>query len=154
MKNLVFIFCLILCWACNNDVTSIGQDLINDDSYVELVKFNIENSSTIKLDSFPTSTAKTGSELYNLIVGTIEDPITGFTATQPYFSLVPAGGDPISIIHRFDSITFNIKYNGQIWGDTNQIQTFYLHQLTELPVLDEQNDLLYNTTDTPYDATP
>ncbi len=154
MKNLVFIFCLILCWACNNDVTSIGQDLINDDSYVELVKFNIENSSTIKLDSFPTSTAKTGSELYNLIVGTIEDPITGFTATQPYFSLVPAGGDPISIIHRFDSITFNIKYNGQIWGDTNQIQTFYLHQLTELPVLDEQNDLLYNTTVTPYDATP
>ena len=89
MKNFSFIFCLILCWACNNDVTSIGQDLLNDDSYVELVKYNIENSSTIKLDSFPTSTAKTGSELYNLIVGAIKDPVTGFTNAQPYFSLVP-----------------------------------------------------------------
>ena len=96
MKNFSFIFCLILCWACNNDVTSIGQDLLNDDSYVELVKYNIENSSTIKLDSFPTSTAKTGSELYNLIVGAIKDPVTGFTNAQPYFSLVPAGGDPIN----------------------------------------------------------
>lgn len=154
MKNFSFIFCLIFCWACNNDVTSIGQDLINDDSYVELVKYNIENSSTIKLDSFPTSTAKTGSELYNLIVGAIEDPVTGFTSAQPYFSLVPAGGDPINMIHIFDSITFNIKYNGQIWGDTTQIQTFRLHQLTRLPILDEQNDLLYNTTVTPYNQTP
>jgi len=155
MKNLsFFIFCLILCWACNNDVTSIGQDLINDDSYVELVTYNIENSSTIKLDSFPTSTAKTGASLTNLIVGAIEDPVTGFTTARPYFSLVPAGGDAIGIIHKFDSVTFNIKYNGQIWGDTNQIQTFRLHQLKELPVLDELNDLLYNTTVTPYDPTP
>lgn len=154
MKNLSFIFCLILCWACNNDVTSIGQDLINDDSYVELVRYNIENSSTVKLDSFPTSTGKTGSELYNLIVGAIEDPVTGFTTASPYFSFVPAGGDPINMIHKFDSITFNIKYNGEIWGDTNQIQTFYLHQLEKLPVLHELNDLLYNTTVTPYDPTP
>ncbi len=154
MKNFSFIFCLILCWACNNDVTSIGQDLINDDSYVELVKYNIESSSTIKLDSFPTSTGKTGSELANLIVGAVEDPVTGFTTAQPYFSLVPSGGDPINTIHNFDSITFNIRYNGQIWGDTTQIQTFYLHQLTRLPVLHEQNDLLYNTTVTPYNPTP
>ena len=70
-------------------MTSIGQDLLNDDSYVELVKYNIENSSTIKLDSFPTSTAKTGSELYNLIVGAIKDPVTGFTNhALTLFSLV------------------------------------------------------------------
>lgn len=154
MKNLSFIFCLMLCWACNNDVTSIGQDLINDDSYVELVRYNIETSATIKLDSFPTSTAKTGASLNNLIVGSITDPITGLTTAKPYFSIVPSGGSTISRIHNYDSITFNLNYNGQIWGDTNEIQTFRLYQLSELPVLDPQNDLLYNITVTPYNPEP
>lgn len=154
MKNLLFIFCLILCWACNNDVTSIGQDLINDDSYVELVKYNIDNSATIKIDSFPTSTGKNGGVMSNLIVGTVQDPITGITSAQPYFSFVPSGGSTINHTHKFDSITFNIKYNGEIWGDTNKIQTFRLYQLSSLPVLNKQNDLLYNTTTTPYNPEP
>ncbi|WP_251620122.1 DUF4270 family protein [Odoribacter lunatus] len=154
MRNFLFIFCLIFCWACNNDVTSIGQDLINDESYVELVQYNIENSATIKIDSFPTSTGKTGSSLTNLIVGAFHDPITGLTTAQPYFSLVPTGGSTINIIHNLDSITFNLQYNGQIWGDTNQVQTFRLYQLSRLPILDPLNDLLYNTTHTPYNPTP
>lgn len=154
MKNIFFIFCLILCWACNNDVTSIGQDLINDDSYVEHVRYNIETSSTIKLDSFPTSTGKTGASLSNMIVGTIHDPITGVTTATPYLTLVPAGGSNIERIHVYDSVTFNLCYNGQIWGDTNTIQSFQLHQLTELPVLDPQNDLLFNITTTPYNPVP
>lgn len=153
MKNLFFIFCLSFCWACNNDITSIGQDLVNDDSYVEVIKYNIE-SATIKLDSFPTSTGKTGGTLYNLIVGAIDDPVTGLTVATPYFSVIPSGGNTINGIHNFDSITFNIQYNGQIWGDTNQIQTFHLYQLSELPTLDPLNDLLYNITVTPHNPEP
>ena len=39
-----------------NDVTSIGHDLIYDEDFVAVERFPITQTSTVKLDSFATST--------------------------------------------------------------------------------------------------
>lgn len=144
MKNIIFFFLVALCWSCNNDVTSIGEDLIDNESYVEIKTLQITNTSTVKLDSFPTSTGST-TILENLLAGKVEDPISGTTTVTPYFEIVPSGGTKvIGNIHTYDSLTFDAVFNGQSWGDTTQLQIYHLYQLQHTPELDPEDDLIYN----------
>lgn len=154
MKNIILSLFVALCWCCTNDVTSIGEDLISNDTYVETKIFPIP-TSTVKLDSFPTSTGYSGSTVNNLLIGQADDPITGKTSAIPYFEIVPSGGSKVSSsVHIYDSITFNAVYSGTTWGDTTTLQTYYLYQLTELPQLDPDDDLIYNIATVPYHPEP
>lgn len=154
MKNIVLSLFVALCWCCTNDVTSIGEDLIPNDTYVEAKTFSIP-TSTVKLDSFPTSMGYMGSTVNNLLIGQADDPITGKTFTVPYFEIVPSGGTKVSSsVHIYDSITFNAAYNRTVWGDTTMLQTYHLYQLTELPTLNPDDDLIYNNTTIPHKAAP
>ena len=53
----IAIFLLSL-YACDNDLTTIGDNLIPNDRYVEVKRFILDETSTIKLDSFPTPTTR------------------------------------------------------------------------------------------------
>lgn len=153
MRVFLIFFSIILWGACTNDVTSIGQDLIDDVGNVDKVSYKIINTATIRLDSFPVSMGETSQPLSKLLVGHIQDPITGITDAQPFFEIVPTGGTPALYTYTYDSITFDAKYSGNIWGDTTQAQIFTLHQMAELPTLDKVNDLIYNPATVPYHPT-
>ena len=153
MRNILFFFLICLCGACNNDVTSIGEDLINNESYVEIKTYKIP-TSTVKLDSFPTSTGYSSSTLKGLLAGRANDPITGVTITTPYFEIVPSGGSRVENTYIYDSITFNAVFNKTIWGDTTTLQQFHLYQLKATPTLNPDDDLIYNNATVPHEAEP
>lgn len=149
MKNIILICFVIIYCSCTNDVTSIGHDLIYDEDFVAVERFPITQTSTVKLDSFATSSGSY-TLLKNLMVGSAKDPFTGRTTVTPYFEIVPYGGTEIKNTYGYDSITFNFSYSGSIWGDTTAIQTYYVHQLKENPLPDAETDLLYNISTVPY----
>lgn len=151
---ILFSLTLFLCTACNNEVTSIGQDLVDDVGAVEMVSYNITNTSTIRIDSFPTSMGETGMALSKLIAGHTNDPVSGQLTATPYFEIVPSGGTNITRLHSYDSLLFTAPYTGDIWGDTTVRQTFYVYQLESLPTLDKETDLIYNNASVPLKSTP
>ncbi len=154
MRLIPFFFFIILYSACTNDVTSIGQDLIDDNSFVEMRQFKIKNTSTVKLDSFATSTGNSYSPISKLLAGRLLDPVTGITRATPYFEIVPGGGSSIKKNYVYDSLTFHCTFTGNIWGDTTQLQTFRLCQMERLPILDKETDLIYNVASVPYKQEP
>lgn len=153
MRIILTLFSIFLFWACNNQVSSIGEDLVDDNSSVQIESYDITTTSTVRLDSFPTSAGNTSATIKNLLIGQTNDPVTGLTVATPYFEIVPIGGTKITNnTYVYDSVTFNFSYTGKVWGDTNSIQTFRLYQLNDLPVLDKETDLIYNTAKVSYDA--
>lgn len=154
MRIILFLFVISLYYSCSNDVTTIGQDLIDNESFVEMVEIKIKNTSTVKLDSFPTSTGETYEPVKKLLVGKVDDPITGITTVIPFFEIVPGGGTAINKDFVYDSVTFNCSYTSDIWGDTTQLQTYHLCQMEQLPTLDKKTDLIYNVASVPYKTEP
>lgn len=155
MRIIVLFLSIVLFYSCNNsNLTTIGQDLIDNDSYVQIIKYNVDKTSTIKLDSFATSTGYTNNTLKQFIIGSLHDRITGFTSATPYFQVVPTSGASITSTNVYDSLTFSFTYTGETWGDTTKIQTYYLHRLKRLPILDREDDLLYNHDTIPYETQP
>ena len=113
-------FFFIVLYACDNDLNTIGENLIPNTGYVEVRKYNIDKTSTIRLDSFPTSS------LSYMIMGSIKDDFTGRTTATPYFHLVKTGYEKNLNFEReyvYDSLTLHFKYNQVIAGDTSQHQT-------------------------------
>ena len=140
---------LITICACNNNLTTIGQDMIDNGSVIELKKYSIDKISTIKQDSFPTSTGSSVSALSEIFMGQLNDEqYSGKTVVIPTFQICPSTYPNISNYATLDSVTFNIGYSGHIWGDTANIsvQSLKLCQLKELPTLDEEKDhkICYN----------
>lgn len=148
MKNILFLLFITLCWACDNEVSTVGDELIRRDSYIETRTYRIP-TSTVKLDSFPTSTGYTSSTLKALLIGRTKDPITGETVATPYFELVPSGGTRVDNAYVYDSITFNAVFNKTVWGDTTDLQHFYVYRLSEIADLDPETDLMYNNDTVP-----
>lgn len=153
MKIIIPILALFLFYACNNNLTSIGQDLIDNDSYVEIVKTKLNQTSTIKLDSFSTSTGYMDVSYAQVLIGKTNDKITGVTTSTPFFQVV-TNITSIESYLVYDSTTFEIRGNNSIWGDTNQTQTFHLHQLKELPTITNDDYFFYSNDFAPYEPTP
>ncbi|WP_294143336.1 DUF4270 family protein [uncultured Sanguibacteroides sp.] len=144
-------FFFIALYACDNDLNTIGENLIPSTGYVEVRKYNIDKTSTIRLDSFPTSS------LPYMIMGSIKDDFTGRTTATPYFHLIKTGYEKNLDFEReyvYDSLTLHFKYNQIIAGDTTQHQTYYLYRLTEFPDFDYLNPFFYNTDSLPRANTP
>lgn len=138
-----------LLWACNNNITTIGDDLIDNGNYVESEKITIRNIATVKIDSFVASSgyASGSYALSQLFMGRYEDNYSGKTTAIPCFAVTPSYKPSISDAAVLDSVTFHFSYAGNMWGDTLKYerQKFSLYRLDELPYLDkDQNYLLYN----------
>ena len=108
--RIYFLLCLlaISIYACDNDLSIIGQNLIPNDGYIEVQGFNITKTSTIRLDSFPTSGTST------LIMGKMQDNTTGVITATPYFHLVRTGYDDLLNFDQhfiYDSLKLHFTYN-------------------------------------------
>lgn len=150
MKIVFFLTVIIALYSCNNNLTTIGQDLIDNSSDVFVEKYNIAETYTIKLDSFQTSAGySTQNAINELLIGQFEDRFSGKTLATPYFQIAPNGVPVVNEELVYDSVTFRFASTGRIWGDTVQpkLQTFYLHQLQEIPYLDPEKDNLFYNTD-------
>lgn len=150
MRILLFTAIIMLLFSCNNDLSTIGQELMDNGDFVDMKEYDIRDISTVKLDSFLTSSGYASSSdlvLNELLMGKYQDDYSGTTVAIPCFQIVPYSRPVISENFTLDSVTFNFKYKGAIWGDTIRptLQKFYLYRLDELPVLNEkENYLLYN----------
>jgi len=133
---------LFVClYACENDLSEIGQTLIPNEGYIEVQGFKITETSTVRLDSFPTSGVS------SLLMGKIKENTTGTTTATPYFHLVRTGYDTRLNYEQnfiYDSLTLHFTTNKIVAGDTAQYQTYYLYRLKELPLYDYLNPFFYN----------
>ena len=49
------VFTILVLSSCNNDLTTIGQDLIYKENQIEVKTSYIEQTGTVRLDSFITT---------------------------------------------------------------------------------------------------
>lgn len=140
--------------ACNNDLKTIGQELVDNGNYIGEELFRINSISTVRLDSFVTSQGLIASSAINeLMMGRYADPSRGgVTKAIPCFQIAPQSVPNVSRTAVLDSVTFEFHFTGRYWGDTintdmGNWQEFELWQLKELPKLDyEHNGYFYNTS--------
>ena len=105
-------------YSCNNDLTTIGQDLINNGNHIEVQTTLLKETGTIKIDSFITSSGRYGSAITEMFMGRYEDQYSGVTTASPCFQIVPVSQPSINFRYLLDSVTFHFKVGKNIWGDT------------------------------------
>lgn len=135
-------------YACDNNIADIGQNLIYDETYVEVQRHELNETYIVRLDSFPTSSLST------LTLGRIKDPVTGLTTATPYFQLYRASWDKnltVDVPAVFDSLTLNFSYKKTLAGDTTKIQKYSVYRLKDYPLLDVDDPYQYNNQKWPYD---
>ena len=148
---------LFLIYACNNDLKTIGQDMVINGNYIEEMEIPVTSVATVRLDSFVTSKGRYGlpeNNITKLIVGKYQDeetpPQGGITKAIPCFQITPASYPKIAANAVLDSTTFHIHYAGNMWGDTifeRKEQLLRLYQLKKLPEFDyERGGYFYNNT--------
>ena len=84
------VFTILVLSSCNNDLTTIGQDLIYNENQIEVKTSFIEQTGTVRLDSFITSSGRYGDAISQMFMGRYEDQMSGTTVTYPCFQLVPS----------------------------------------------------------------
>ena len=120
LRIIAFISGLIcLVCACNNDLATIGQEMINNNNYIGEESITISNTATIKADSFITSCGLHPSEyITQLVMGKYEDEYSGTTVATPCFQVAPSTVLTLPNNAVLDSMTLNFTYAGNLWGDT------------------------------------
>ena len=141
-------------YSCNNDLTTIGQDLINNGNHIEVQTTLLKETGTIKIDSFITSSGRYGSAITEMFMGRYKDQYSGVTTASPCFQIVPVSQPSINFRYLLDSVTFHFKVGKNIWGDTTETatpQTLSLYRLARLPEFrTDQNDYFYNRDSIPW----
>lgn len=137
--------------ACNNDLKTIGQQLVDNGNYIGEEVIRLNTISTVRLDSFVTSQGlKASVSINELVMGRYEDERLGGTVTAiPCFQVTPQSVPSVSRTAVLDSVTFEFHFTGMFWGDSvnGDLQTFELWQLKELPELDyDHGGYFYNTS--------
>lgn len=151
LRIIVFISGLLcLFYACNNNLSTIGQEMVNTNNYIGEESFTITQTATVKADSFITSCGEYSSSYINqLVMGKYEDEYSGTTEATPCFQVAPAMVLTLPNNAVLDSMTLHFTYGGNIWGDTLydvKVQKFHLHQLKKFPELNYDDDaFFYNT---------
>jgi hypothetical protein len=142
------LFCLC---ACENKITDIGKRFEDNTRFVEVKRFEIENSSTIRLDSFPTSAIRSLANDTVMVVGKMEDRTTGTITSSPYFEVHLTDLRDIDFSEEFvyDSLTLVMRDTKVIAGDTTAHQILYLHRLSEVPRFNVQLPYYTNTDTVP-----
>ena len=139
---------ILAIYSCDNNIADLGQNLIYTDTYMEVERYDLDQTYIVRLDSFPTSTLST------LTIGRIDDPTTGKTKATPYFQLYCTTWDanlsPTTTQAQYDSLTLNFTYQAKLAGDTTTLQTFRVYRLKDYPVIDLDDPYQYNTDFIPY----
>ena len=126
----------------------MGGDLISNENFIEVKRFVMEETSTVRLDSFPTSNISSStSSLSPLTMGKVTDKVTGSITAIPYFQVAPQG--LVSTVTwesncTFDSLILQIPYVKTLAGDSTAFQVFDLYQTTEPIRFDRYNPILCN----------
>lgn len=150
LRSVVFISSLLcLVYACSNNLSTIGQEVISNNNYIGEESFTLTQISTIKADSFITSSGLYSSDyISRLVIGKYNDEYSGETVAIPAFQVAPSNVLSLPNSAILDSITLQFAYAGNMWGDTLydvRMQKFHLYQLEELPELDyDNNGYFYN----------
>ncbi len=145
---LLLISSLFLFACTENELDSAIDTHINSQtSFRVLDDFTVE-LETVLLDSIVTSTSS------DQLVGKYTDSELGTVASTAYFEVskpsdVDADKDEI-----YDSLILVLKYSDNIYGDTLQSQTIYVHRLLEEMDDDDDEGVLYNTTSFEYSSDP
>ena len=147
-RFLIVLITTLAIYSCDNNIADLGQNLIYTDTYMEVERYDLDETYIVRLDSFPTSTLST------LTMGRIDDPTTGETKATPYFQLYINSWDatlnPTAIQAQYDSLTLNFTYESKLAGDTTALQTFRVYRLTDYPTIDLDDPYQYNTDSLPY----
>lgn len=151
LRIIVFLTGLLcMVYACNNDLSTIGQEVIDNNNYIGEESYDVTNTATIKADSFVTSCGLYASSyITRLVMGKYNDQYSGTTVAIPCFQIAPQSVPTISDNAVLDSVTLNFRYAGNMWGDTLydvKQQKFFLYQLKEFPELNYDDDGFYYNT--------
>lgn len=144
--------------ACNNDLKTIGQELVDNGNYIGEEVFRISSIATVRLDSFITSQGiNADANINEFVIGRYQDNERGGTTIAiPCFQVTPQSVPNISNTATLDSVTLEFHFTGKFWGDSiysPTTQKFYLYQIRELPELDyEHNGYFYNTSKVDLDS--
>lgn len=149
----IFVFIaglLCLVYACDNDLSTIGQEVISNNNYIGEESIDVTYTATIKADSFITSCGEYSTSYINaMVMGRYVDKYSGITEAIPCFQIAPSYVPTLSDNTVLDSVTLEFRYAGKLWGDTLQnikLQEFNLYQLKQCPELDYDDDTyFYNT---------
>jgi hypothetical protein len=136
--------------ACENEITEIGKRFEDNTRFVEVKRFEIDNSATIRLDSFPTSIIQGVTNDSIVVIGKMNDLTTGTITSSAFFEVHPLSSSyffDFSDAFVYDSLTLVINRPRIISGDTTAMQHFHLHRLKEVPHFDERWPI-YNNVDT------
>ncbi|MCC5929147.1 MAG: DUF4270 family protein [Cyclobacteriaceae bacterium] len=97
------------------------------DLYIQVVDTFTVQTSTVWLDSIPTS----GNG--DLMIGRLTDPLSGQISSEAYFRIAfnASGALNLPADAIYDSISFKLKYNGYYYGDTSRQASFSVYRLAE-----------------------
>lgn len=154
---LILGFILLVTYACNNDLKTIGQDMIDSGNYIGEEVLNVTEIATVCIDSFTTSRGLYSDNTINkLIIGRLDNEFGGTTIATPCFQVAPQYSPNISQTAVLDSLTLEFSYGGNMWGDTIykvKSQRFDLYQIKELPEFNyDDYGYFYNTTKVDLDS--
>ena len=147
--TLIFILSLIcFLYSCTRKEIDFGTVPENDYSHVVYIDTVGVQLSTVLIDSFATSTAK------SFLVGKYKDPYIGLVSTKPFFQLSkPASIPDIPDQAVYDSLTLIIRLGHDYYGDTTSLETLYVNELSQSITLG-YNSLLYNNSNVETNAVP
>lgn len=144
---LIILISFVALLSCNDDNTSyeVGKEFIDSNTLVFKVDTLSLETSTIISDSLITSATS------RILIGALKDDDFGDLTAQSYFSVFT----PTYSIDRdavFDSISLIMFYDRYSYGDTTLVQTYRVHEITEVFEPDEDNDeyYFYNTSSLEY----
>jgi len=128
--------------SCNDDTKTylVGEDFIELDSKVLQIDTLTLKTSTIQLDSVITSGAT------RLLIGSLKDAVFGDLTSRSFLRLAPKDFyiDEKAI---YDSIALILRYDRYYYGDTLQVQTYRVHEITDdFEPKDKDQTQFYNTS--------
>lgn len=143
---LIILFIGFAClFSCNNDdkLYEVGEGFIDTNTNVFEVDTLTLETATIISDSLVTSGAS------RILIGALQDDDFGNLSAQSYFSLASSTFD-IDDDAVFDSISLILHYDRYYYGDTTLVQTYKIHEITEVFEPNEDDDYFYNTSSLTY----
>lgn len=151
-RYLLGIGVLLVCYACENRISTIGQNFWDTPSSIRVNRYELENTSTIRLDSFLTTRFQ-NEESGTMVVGKMNDRVSGTTETVTHFQLYPVGvkssGIDMNEEYVVDSLLLEFTGAKVIAGDTVTMQTYHLHRIPELPEYDIRYPYFFSNQEVP-----
>ena len=149
MRQLLYVTLVFLSGILGqcNFPSPIGEDIVQNEVldvvFIDTVNLQL---STVQLDSIVTSNTN------RHLIGHHEDAALGSTTACPFFRI---SNDSLTLPDEdaeYLYTEFELFYDGYFYYDTTQDVTIGLYRLTEALELDEDDDVLYNSSAFPYDS--